>query len=119
MRLSFKLLLASSILVLLATPLLSGQEILPRFTTVEPMSGKVGTEIVINGENIGKATVAELYFTDGTTDIKTPMIEQTDTMIKCKIPPKVTPGVRYKLMLLTKAKEPKLLEQPVRVEIEE
>jgi hypothetical protein len=119
MRLSFKLIFTFFTLALITTPLLTGQEVIPRFTTVEPMSGKVGTEIVITGENIGKANVAELYFTDGTTDIKTPMIEQTDTTIKCKIPPKVTAGVRYKLMLLTKGKEPKLIEQPVRVEIEE
>ena len=119
MRLSFTLLLATLLFVFAATPLLTGQEVIPRFTSVEPMSGKVGTEIVITGENIGKSTVAELYFTDGTTDIKTPMIEQTDTTIKCKIPAKVEVGVRYKLMLLTKGKEPKLIEQPVRVEIEE
>lgn len=119
MRLSYKFILASLLIVFAATPLLTGQEIIPRFMSVEPASGKVGTDIVITGENIGKANVAELYFTDGTTDIKTPMIEQTDTTIKCKIPPKVTGGVRYKLMLLTRGKEPKLIEQPVRVEIDE
>jgi len=119
MQLSHKFMFAFFIFALIATPLLNGQEVIPRFTTVEPMSGKVGTEIVITGENIGKANVAELYFTDGTTDIKTAMIEQTDTTIKCKIPPKVTAGVRYKLMLLTRGKEPKLIEQPVRVEITE
>ncbi len=119
MRLSYKLILVSFLIVFAATPPLTGQEVIPRFTTVEPMSGKVGTEILITGENIGKAHVVELYFTDGTTDIKTPMIEQTDTTIKCKIPPKVVVGVRYKLMLLTRGKEPKLIEQPVRVEIEE
>lgn len=118
MRLSLKLILAATIFVSLA-PLLTGQDVIPRFTTVEPASGKVGTDIVITGENIGKEHVAELYFTDGTNDIKTPMIEQTATSIKCKIPPKVTGGVRYKLMLLTRGKEPKLIEQPVRVEIEE
>jgi hypothetical protein len=119
MRLSLKFILASLLYVLIATPLLTGQEVIPRFTTVEPLSGKVGTDILITGENIGKAHVAELYFTDGTTDIKTPMLEQTDTTIKCKIPAKVEAGIRYKLMLLTRGKEPKLIEQPVRVEIEE
>jgi hypothetical protein len=119
MRLSLKFTFGFLYFVLIATPLLTGQEVIPRFMTVEPMSGKVGTEILITGENIGKANVAVLYFTDGTTDIKTPMIEQTDTTIKCKIPAKVEVGVRYKLMLLTRGKEPKLIEQPVRVEIEE
>jgi hypothetical protein len=95
------------------------QEALPRCVSVEPMSGKVGTEIVVTGENLGKEHVAELYFTDGKNDIKVVMSEQTATEIKCKIPPKVEVGVRYKLMVLTKGKEPKLIEQPVRVEIEQ
>lgn len=94
------------------------QDVLPRCVGVEPMSGKVGTEIVVTGENLGKEHVAELYFTDGKNDIKVPMTEQTATQIKCKIPPKAEVGVRYKLMVLTKGKEPKLIEQPVRVEIE-
>jgi len=95
------------------------QEALPRCISVEPMSGKVGTEIVVTGENLGKEHVAELYFTDGKNDFKAPMSEQTATQIKCKVPPKVEAGVRYKLMVLTRGKEPKLIEQPVRVEIEE
>jgi len=95
------------------------QETLPKCVAVEPMSGKVGTEIVVTGENLGKEHVAELYFTDGKNDFKAVMSEQTDTQIKCKIPAKVESGVRYKLMVLTKGKEPKLIEQPVRVEIEE
>ncbi len=95
------------------------QEALPRCVAVEPMSGKVGTEIVVTGENLGKEHVAELYFTDGKNDFKALMSEQTATQIKCKIPAKVEAGVRYKLMVLTRGKEPKLIEQPVRVEIEE
>lgn len=95
------------------------QDVLPRCISVEPMSGKVGTEIVVTGENLGKEHVAELYFTDGKNDIKVVMTEQTATQIKTKIPAKVEVGVRYKLMVLTRGKEPKLIEQPVRVEIEE
>jgi len=119
MRLSIRLFVALAVLALAAPPLLFAQEVIPRFTTVEPMSGKVGTEILITGENIGKEYVVELYFTDGKNDFKTAMLEQTSTTIKCKIPPKVTVGERYRLMLLTRGKEPKLIEQPVRVEIEE
>ncbi|NWF83826.1 MAG: hypothetical protein HXY18_08360, partial [Bryobacteraceae bacterium] len=36
------------------------QDVLPRCISVEPMSGKVGTEIVVTGENLGKEHVAEL-----------------------------------------------------------
>lgn len=122
MRLS---LLAIGVLVLMAisapptTLQAAMQDVLPRCISVEPLSGKAGTEIVITGENLGKDHVAELYFTDGKADIKVVMTEQTPTQIKTKIPAKAEAGVRYKLMVLTRGKEPKLIEQPVRVEIEE
>lgn len=119
MRLSWKQFAPVMILALAVPTLLLAQEVTPRFTTVEPMSGKVGTEITVTGEHIGKDLVAELYFTDGTTDIKTPMLTQTDTTITCKIPKGVKPGLRYRLMVLTKGKEPRLIEQPVRVQIDE
>lgn len=106
-------------LALVAASVLLAQSAIPRFSTVEPLSGKPGTEIVVTGENIDKANVAEVYFTDGTNDIKVTLSEQTATTIKCKIPAGVKAGVRYRLMLLTRDKEPKLIEQPVRVEIEE
>jgi hypothetical protein len=118
MRLSVVgLLLPVLLLTLAAPPTLSGQEALPRITTVEPTEGKPGDEIAITGENIGKANVAELYFTDGKNDIKAVIADQTDTSMKTKIPAGVKPGIRYRLMVLTKGKEPRLIEQPVRVEI--
>lgn len=107
-------------LILLAAPLVvAAQDVIPRFTSVDPISGKVGTEILITGEHIGKEHVAELYFTDGTNDVKVSMAEQTATTIKCKIPKGLKIGMRYKLMLLTQGKEPKLIEQPVKVEVVE
>ena len=41
------------------------------------------------------------------------------TTVKTKIPASAKVGIRYKLMILTKGKEPKLIEQPVRFEVEE
>lgn len=95
------------------------QESMPRLASVEPASGKIGAEIVVTGENVGKQQVAELFFTDGTNDIKVAMSDQAATTIKCKVPAGAKSGVRYKLMILTTGKEPKLIEQPVRFEIEE
>jgi hypothetical protein len=63
--------------------------------------------------------VDKVYFTDGQNDIVVPTSDQTDTSLKVTIPPKAKVGVRYRLMILTKGKEPKLIEQPVRVEVEE
>lgn len=118
MRFSLTILTSLLLVALAAPPLLMAQESIPRCTTVEPMSGKVGTEIVVTGENLSKDTVAKLYLTDGSNDIEIAMTEQTATSIKAKIPATAKVGERYKLMILTKGKEPKLIEQPVRFEIE-
>ncbi len=112
------LLLIPLMLVAFAAPPLIAQDSIPRCTTVEPMSGKVGTEIVVTGENLGKDVVAKLYLTDGKNDIEVTMLEQAATTIKTKIPASAKVGERYKLMILTKGKEPKLIEQPVRFEVE-
>ena len=87
-----------------------------RFNSVDPASGKAGDTIGANGEGIGKGNVAELYLTDGSLDIKVAIVEHTETLIKFTIPAKVKPG-RYSLMIKTTGASPKLLEQPVKVEV--
>ncbi|MBI5083045.1 MAG: hypothetical protein HZB13_00380 [Acidobacteria bacterium] len=119
MRFSPALFITFMLLTLAVAPALMAQESIPRCTTVEPMSGKVGIDIVVTGENLGKETVAKLYLTDGTNDIEMVIAEQTGTTMKAKIPAKAKVGIRYKLMILTRGKEPKLIEQPVRFEVEE
>jgi hypothetical protein len=105
--------LAASVLA----PQARAQDTVPRFATVEPANGKVGDLLMVTGENIGKDLIAEVYLTDGKNDIKVAVTEQSATQIKFKIP---TAKIgRYRLMVLTKGKEPKLIEQPVRVEVEE
>ena len=117
MRMSLKSLIP--IFLLIAVAPLVAEETLPRFVSADPTNGKAGTVVTITGENIGKAIVAEVYFTDGKNDIKVAVSEQSDTSMKVSIPAAAKPGVRYRLMILTKGKEPKLIEQPVRVEIDE
>lgn len=90
---------------------------MPKMATVEPATGKVGTDMTISGENLDKKQVAEIYLTDGKNDVKLPVTEQTATTIKFKVPPAVKAG-RFSLMLLTSGPDPKLIEQPVRVTIE-
>jgi len=115
MRLSLKWLMPLFLLMVAAPPMLLAQESLPRFTSVDPTSGKIGTVITVTGENIGKSVVDKVYFTDGQNDIVVPVTDQTDTTLKVAIPAKAKVGERYRLMILTKGKEPKLIEQPVRV----
>ena len=94
-----------------------GQPAMPRMVSVEPASGKVGDVLVVSGENLQRASVAKLYLTDGTHDLEVAITEQTDTAIKFKIPAKATG--RLALMVLTAGKDAKLIEQPVKVQIDE
>ena len=119
MRYSLALLVPLLLVALAAPPLLNAQEAIPRCASVEPLSGKVGTDILVTGENLGKDLVDKLYLTDGKNDIVLAIGDQTPTTLKSKIPAAAKAGVRYRLMVLTKGKEPKLIEQPVRFEVEE
>ena len=88
----------------------------PRMLSVSPESGKVGDVVTVTGENLQKDGIAKVYLTDGKNDIAVEITEQTATAIKFKIPAKATG--RMSLMFLTAEKEPKYVEQPVKVNIE-
>ena len=93
------------------------QQAMPRMTTVEPGNGKAGDVLTVAGENLEKSQVAEVYLTDGKNDWKVQVTEQAATALKFKIPSNAKPG-RFSIMLLTSGKDPKLIEQPVRVTVE-
>jgi hypothetical protein len=114
MKLSFMvpLLLAASVVAW-------AQQAMPRMTTVDPMNGKAGDVIAITGENLQRDAVAKVYLTDGKNDIQVEVTEQTPTSIKIKIPTKVQPGTRLTIMVLTAGKDAKLIEQPVKLQIDE
>ncbi|HUJ21550.1 MAG TPA: IPT/TIG domain-containing protein [Bryobacteraceae bacterium] len=105
-------------LVMLAALVLYAQQPMPRMTSVEPDSAKAGDIVTVSGEHLSKGEVVELYLTDGKKDTKVVMTVQEASAIKFKVPDKMTPG-RFALMVLTGGKEPKLIEQPVKVTIEE
>ena len=113
MKVAFLLLAVIALLAI--PPAITGQG--SRIEGVDPGTGKVGDVIGAKGEALGKAMVVELYLTDGSTDIKVPMVSQTDTLIQFKVPASAKPG-KYNLMIKTAGASPKLLEQPVKVEIE-
>ena len=93
------------------------QQAMPRMTTVEPGNGKAGDVLTVAGENLDKAAVDKLYLTDGKNDLEVQVTEQAATSIKFKIPAGAKAG-RFSLMILTGGKEPKYIEQPVRVTVE-
>jgi hypothetical protein len=100
----------------IVTLVLSAQEAMPRMASIEPSSGKVGDVVAITGENLDKGNVGKVYLTDGKNDLVCEITGQTGTEIKVKIPEKATG--RMALMILTVGKEPKLIEQPVKLTIE-
>jgi hypothetical protein len=96
---------------------LQAQSPVPRMTTVEPASGTIGDVLTATGDNLDRDSVAALYLTDGKSDVKVVITEQTATSIKFRIPPEAKTG-RCVLMVLTKGKDPKLIEEPVKVTVE-
>ena len=94
-----------------------GQQAMPRMTTVEPGNGKAGDVLTVAGENLAKPLVVKLYLTDGKNDLEVEVTEQAATSMKFKIPASAKPG-RFSLMILTGGKDPKYIEQPVKVTVE-
>ena len=110
--------LAIAVFIALAVPaVLAAQAALPQMQNVDPASAKAGDVVTVTGENLGQSIVAALYLTNGKDDFKAEITEQTSTSIKFKVPSAVKTG-RLALMVLTKGKEPKLIEEPVKVLIE-
>lgn len=112
MRLSF-----IAPLLLAGATLCYAQQAMPRMTSVEPGEGKTGDVISVAGENLHKENVAKVFLTDGKNDVVAEVTEQAEKVIKIRIP-KCSNG-RFSLMLLTTGKEPKLIEQPVKLTVEQ
>jgi hypothetical protein len=94
-----------------------GEEVRALIQSVNPMDAKAGDEIVASGTNLGKKFILELYLTNGKDDVKVDMLKQVDNEITFKVPKGI--NGRYRLMIMTNAIEPKFVEQPVRVNVEE
>ena len=95
-----------------------GQQAMPRMVACEPQNGKPGDVIAITGENLQKDVVAKVYLTDGKNDLLVEVLDQSATGIKFKIPEKAAAG-RLALMVLTAGKDSKLIEQPVKLQVDE
>ncbi len=108
----------AALLILAACLAVSAQQPMPRMTTVEPGTGKIGDVITVSGENLNKELVAKVFLTDGKADLPVDVTEQAAAAIKFKVPAKAKAG-RFALMLLTTGKEPKLIEQPVKFNVEQ
>jgi hypothetical protein len=102
---------ASLMMAIALSPALFSFAGFPKVTTVEPDTGKVGDIISAKGENLDKASIGEVYLTDGAHDLKMQITEQTETEVKFKVALNTKSG-RYHLMVLTADKK-SFIEQPV------
>jgi IPT/TIG domain len=96
---------------------LRGQGVVPLLRAVDPASGTIGDVFTVTGDNLDQETVAALYLTDGKKDVKVVITEQTATSVKFQVTAGIENG-RYALMILTKGKDAKFIEEPVKVTIE-
>jgi hypothetical protein len=114
-----KLLVLTALLAAFVLPafLLAADSLTPHMRLVEPVTAQAGDTVKVMGENLGPASVAALYLTDGKNDIKVAITEETATSIAFKVPTEVNSG-RLALMVLTTGESPKLLVEPVKVTIE-
>lgn len=84
----------------------------PRVSSVEPPFGKNGEELVVNGENLDKATVTKMFLTASGEDHEVEIKEQTAGTIRFQIPAKLALG-SYNVTVQTGGETPAILEQPV------
>jgi hypothetical protein len=110
--------IVAALLVFLSISLtLAAQDSYPNITKVDPDTAKAGAVLSIAGQSLEKEKVAEIYLTDGKTDIKMQIVEQAATALKARVPDPVKTG-RFSLMILTTSKPPQYFQLPVKVTIE-
>lgn len=85
--------------------------------TLSAKTAKPGDVLEISGVGLSNRNIDELYLTDHKFDMRVKVLEQKDRLIRFRVPPFAKPG-RMQILVLTKDAEPKLLEQPLYVVIE-
>jgi hypothetical protein len=90
----------------------------PQMNTISTKVAKPGDIVEITGVGLEPSKVDEIYLTDHKFDMKVKVLEQKDTTIKLRVPPFAKPG-RVQLLVLTAGEDPKLLEQPLFLLIED
>jgi hypothetical protein len=90
----------------------------PQMNTISVKAAKPGDIVEISGVGLDSTKIDEIYLTDHKFDMKVKVLEQKETVIKLRVPPFAKPG-RMQLLVLTKGDDPKLLEQPLYLLIED
>jgi hypothetical protein len=84
----------------------------PVMLGISQKAAKPGEIVTVTGEGLSVKNVDEIYLTDHKFDMRVKVVEQKDNAVKFRVPPFAKPG-RMQLLFLSKGDEPKLLEQPV------
>lgn len=90
----------------------------PQMNTISAKTAKPGDIVNITGVGLDPSKIDEVYLTDHKFDMKVKVLEQKATSITLRVPPFAKPG-RMQLLVLTKGDQPKLLEQPLYLLIED
>jgi hypothetical protein len=90
----------------------------PQMTDISQKTAKPGEIITVTGQGLNSKNIDEIYLTDHKFDMRVKVLEQKETTIRFRVPPFAKPG-RTQLLFLTRGDEPKLLEQPVFLLIED
>jgi hypothetical protein len=90
----------------------------PQMTEISQKTAKPGEVITVSGLGLTTKNVDEVYLTDHKFDMRVKVLDQQESAIQFRVPPFAKPG-RVQLLFLTKGTEPKLLEQPVYLLIED
>lgn len=90
----------------------------PEMQTLSAKTAKPGDVIEITGVGLNDRNIDEVYLTDHKFDMRVKVMEQKDTLIRFRVPPFAKPG-RLQILALTKGDEPKLLEVPLYILIED
>jgi hypothetical protein len=93
-------------------------DVAPQMETLSAKTAKPGDVIDIIGIGLSDRKIDEIYLTDHKFDMRVKLLEQKDTIIKFRVPPFAKPG-RMQILALTKGEDPKLLEQPLYILIED
>ncbi len=85
---------------------------------VEPKVARPGAVLTITGTALNREKIQEVFLTDHRFDMKLKVLEQSDQVLKVRVPPFAKPG-RQRLLVLTSGENAAYLEMPIYVVIEE
>ena len=104
------------VLVLSAIPLtrLAGRTLGNDITFLQqamPTEARPGDVVTVTGYALDATQLKEIYLTNGEVDYRVEILEQTDLVVRLRVPAKIPAGqMRFAIVI---ASRPEILEQPV------